>query len=607
MNAGDLDRLSAALARVTASPTAAAYAAAAHAVDALPAEQSLLTPINVAVLRNFTIEPLLPILKTEWAFAGARAEFSVGAFDAIAPEALDAGGALYRFRPDVIIVAQWLETLAPRLVRGFLELSPEGTRAEVDRVVAGIGDVVAALRRNSKAPILVNNFPLLDGFTLGILDSQSADYQTHTLLRLNEALRQMTAAHAGVYVVDYFRWMARVGTARGWDERYWQIGRAPISREGLVPLGREYGKFFRALRGRTRKCLVLDCDGVLWGGIVGEDGPHGIAIGSTYPGSCYQGLQDEIRNLHRRGVLLALCSKNNEADVVEVLRQHPEMVLKETDFATWQINWDDKATNLRRIAEALNIGIDSLVFLDDSAFECDWVRRELPEVAVVHLDGDPSSFRARLAEPGFFDSLAYSAEDRQRNAMYLDDRQRRDLLSSAASVEEYLESLELAAEIGVPGPAEIPRVAQLTQKTNQFTLTTRRYSEGEVSGLVHAPASDVFYLKLKDKVADLGLIAVAVVRYDGPTAFVESLLMSCRALGRGAEDALLAAIFTAAKARGCDQIIGYHEVTKRNGLVNDFYEKRGFRRRDGIGPPIEWELPLTEAAYLPPRWITVHP
>ena len=606
MSAEGFDPLRAALARVTQRPTLATYAAAANVVDALPPEQSSLTPINIAVLRNFTVEPLLPVLKGEWALAGFRAELYVSPFDAIVQEVLDAGSALYRFRPDVIIIAQWLETLSPRLTRQFLGLSAEDVRVEVDRIIHITGEVLTALRCHSKAPILLNNFPLLDVFTLGILDSQSTDYQTHTLLRLNDALRDLASRHTGVYIVDYFRWMARVGGRHGYNERYWHIGRVPIGREGLVSLGQEYGKFFRALRGRTRKCLVLDCDGVLWGGIIGEDGLHGIKLGSTYPGSSYQAFQEEVLNLHRRGVLLALCSKNNEEDVVEVLRNHPGMVLKESHFATWQINWDDKATNLRRLAEALNIGIDSLVMVDDSAFECEWVRGELPEVAVLHLDGDPSSFRTRLSEPGFFDTLTFSAEDRHRNAMYLDERQRRELLSSAASLEEYLSGLELAAEIGVPTPAEIPRVAQLTQKTNQFNLTTRRLSEGEVTGLVDEPGADVFYLKLKDRIADLGLIAVAVVEYGERTAHIESLLMSCRALGRGAEDALLAAIFNAAKAKGCERVTGRYVATKRNALVADFYEKRGFRLLRQTSTGTEWELSLAEERHFPPSWIEVH-
>lgn len=604
MTTGYPDGLRSALARLADTPAYAAYTAAAHVVDALPMEQSVLSPINIAVLRNFTVEPLLPVLTGESALAGLRPEFYVAPFDAVAREVLDPESALYRFRPDVVIVAQWLETLAPRLTHGFLALTTAEIAAEIDRVAASVEETVEALRRHSKAPILVNNLPLLDGFTLGILDSQSREYQTSTLLELNERIREAISRHAGVYVVDYFRWMARVGTARGFDERYWHIGRAPIGRDGLVPLGQEYGKFLRALRGRTRKCLVLDCDGILWGGVVGEDGLHGIKLGAEHPGSSYTVFQEEILNLHRRGVLLALCSKNNEADVLEVLREHPNAILKESHFTTWQINWDDKATNLRRIAETLNIGLDSLVFVDDSAFECDWVRQELPEVAVLHLDSDPSSFRTRLTARGFFDSLAFSTEDRERNAMYQDDRQRRELLASAGSLEQYLGRLGLVATIGNPGAAEIVRVAQLTQKTNQFNLTTRRYSESEVAALAVDPAADVFYLKLRDRIADLGLIAVAVVGYSDRTARIETFLMSCRALGRGAENALLAAIVERARARGCTTLRGAYALTRKNGQVAEFYERQGFRLLDRSETGSEWERAL-EAGYDAPSWIEV--
>ena len=198
-------------------------------------------------------------------------------------------------------------------------------------------------------------------------------------------------------IVDFMRLFAVHGSANCVDERYWQIARAPLAQKALLPIGAEYGKFFRALRGKTKKCLVVDCDNTLWGGIVGEDGLAGIELGPAYPGSCFVALQQEILNLHHRGVILAICSKNNEADVLEVLREHPDMLLEEEHFAARQINWDDKVTNLRRIAAELNIGTDSMVLLDDSEFETDFVRRSLPEVAVIALP--PQSVRVvpRLA------------------------------------------------------------------------------------------------------------------------------------------------------------------------------------------------------------------
>ena len=303
-------------------------------------------------------------------------------------------------------------------------------------------------------------------------------------------------------------------------------------------------------------------------------------------------------------MILALCSKNNEADVLDVLRNHPDMLLRETHLATRQINWDDKATNLTRIAQELNIGLDSLVFVDDSAFECNLVREQLPQVQVLQLSSDPSTFVAQLSAGAYFDSLTLSAEDRERNEMYRDEVSRKRLQVSATSLEEYLARLELVAEISVPDDMAIPRVSQLTQKTNQFNLTTRRYSEGEIRAFVASPDADVFHLKLRDRVGDLGLVGVAIVRYLGARAEIDSFLMSCRAIGRGAEDALLAYLLNVAKARGCAHIAGVHITTKKNGMTADFYRRQGFQLVQEREEGTAWERVLDQPA-VPPPWIRV--
>lgn len=593
------------LQRLARESSYSAYAAVANVLDAVTPELSGLPPLRVAILRNFTLEPLVPVIKGEMALAGFYPLVYLGDYDAIARDALDPESALYAFKPDFVIVAQWLEKLAPALVTRFISLSAAQAKAELDRVFTTIGEIVAALRRYCKSPILINNFPLPVYTTLGILDPQSEGFQTHRVLGLNLELLRCLRQSRDTYLVDYMGLMARIGSAQGVDERYWQIGQAPIGRSGLVPLGQEYGKFFRALRGKTRKCLVLDCDNTLWGGIVGEDGLGGIQLGMTYPGSCYRAFQQELLNLHDRGVILALCSKNNEADVLEVLRDHPDMVLREEHFATRQVNWDDKLTNLERISRDLNIGLDSLVLADDSQFECDFVREQLPQVAVLQLSTDPSTFRTRLSAAGYFDSLTFSAEDRERSRTYREDTERRQLSESASSLSEYLARLEMTAEIGVADEGTIPRVAQLTQKTNQFNLTTRRRSEGEIRGFVEDPDTRVFYLKLRDRIGDMGTIGVAIVKYSGQQAEIDTFLLSCRAIGRGVEDALLAHVLSSARARGCTVARGYYAVTKKNRQVADFYRRRGFRQIAEGPEGSEWEFPLDHAEFVAPDWIKV--
>jgi FkbH-like protein len=597
--------LAEALGCLTEKSTFSAYSAVANALDCVNPQDIGMPPLKVAILRNFTLDPMIPVIKVEIALAGFYPFIYLGGYDTIAQDVFDPKSALYGFQPDAVIVAQWIDVLAPELVTGFPAFSNDEVNVEIERVLAMVGEFISALRRNTDAPILLNNFPLPPHPALGILDAQSENYQSHTILRLNLELLRRVRQIRDVYLVDYMNLMARIGSREGLDERYWQIGRAPIGRTVLVPLGQEYGKFFRALHGKTRKCLVTDCDNILWGGIVGEDGLEGIRLGTAYPGSCYQSFQHEILNLHDRGVILALCSKNNEADVFEVLRTHPEMVLRENNFSTWQINWDDKVTNLIRIAKELNIGLDSLVFMDDSQFECDLVREQLPQVAVLQLSSDPSTFRSKLCAKAYFDTLVFSEEDRERNRMYRDETKRKQLYASSGSLEAYLAKVEMVAKIDLADELSIARISQLTQKTNQFNLTTRRYTEGDIRVFATNPEVSVFSLTLSDRISKMGLIGVAIIKYSAELAEIDTFLLSCRAIGRGVEESLMAHMLNSARARGCSRVLGRYLITKKNGQVADFFARQGFRLMNENAQGSDWELSLEGRVFSGPSWIKI--
>jgi FkbH-like protein len=601
----DYPLTTATLASLKNQPTYQHYLAAANAISTTPPDTGLLSPVRIAILRNFTVEPLVPVLKGEAALSGFYPVIYLGNYNAIAADTLNPYSDLYAFQPDIIILAQWLETLSPLLADRFLSLTPEQIEQELESVLEGIEQHLAAIRQSSRAPILLNNFPLPFYPTLGILDAQAESYQTYSILRLNQQLTRRIKQWADVYVVNYMGLMAQHGLAQSFDERQWHTAHAPLARHSIVPLGQEYGKFLRALRGKPRKCLVLDCDNTLWGGILGEDGLNGIQLGSTYPGSAYQAFQRELLNLYDRGVILALCSKNNQADVLEVLHRHPDMILREEHFATWQINWDDKATNLRRIAADLNIGTEALVFVDDSQFECDLVCQQLPEVTVLQLPAEPATFRRRLTAAACFDTLSFSTEDRQRSLMYQADKQRKEMQQHAGSLPEYLTRLQMVAEIAIPGEMEINRISQLTQKTNQFNLTTRRYSPGEIQAFVDSPETDVLYLKLRDKIADLGLVGVAIVRYNRDQVELDTFLLSCRAIGRGAEDALLAHVLNHAVTHSYRYVKGIFIKTAKNQQVAEFYGRHNFQQMAQTETGSDWWLELTQQDYVMPKWIQV--
>ena len=365
------------------------------------------------------------------------------------------------------------------------------------------------------------------------------DFKIPSTFKLNSLLVESVRQFSSIYIVDYFSIFARVGYDQAFDNKFWNMVRYPFGRKALMPISNEFGKFFRALSGKSKKCIVLDCDNTLWGGIIGEDGLSGIKIGDTHPGQSFSMFQSEIVNLYNRGVIVALCSKNNEEDVMEVFEKQSDMVLKKEHLTTWQVNWDDKATNLKRIASDLNIGLDSLVFVDDNPFECNLIKEQLPEVSVIQVEKDTTKLRKQLMEAGFFDSLTFSNEDKERNKMYHSENKRKEILKASGSLEDYLKSLSLKVTIGLVGDGQIPRVAQLTQKTNQFNLTTIRYSEADIEKFTKNDNRLAFYMRLEDKVSDLGIIGVSLIEIQNKVAILDSLLMSCRALGRGAEKTLI--------------------------------------------------------------------
>jgi len=594
-----------ALARARSEKTLGAYASLSNAMHKAPNGADF-KALKLAVLRNFTVEPLLPPIEAEFALSGFRSETYLGDFDAIAADVFDSESRLFASQPELIIIALWLETLAPNLTRWDVRRTPPELDAAIEAVVEQLATLMRRVREHSTAPIVINNFPLVSRSSLGILDAQDPAGQTQALLTINRRLLEICRTLPDVFVADYFCAFAELGYANAIDERYWHKARAPLGQKVLLPLAQVYGTMLRALKGRAKKCLVLDCDNTLWGGILGEDGFEGLELGATYPGSCFRDFQREILTLQQRGVLIALCSKNNEADVMNVLASHPGMLLRQSHLAAWQINWDDKATNIERIVNELNIGIDSVVFVDDSEFELEWVQARLPAVRTLAVPKDVSRLRAILLQDGLFDTLSYSHEDGERTRLYADERQRKQLAKSAVSLQDYLASLELEASIDFVSEADVVRVAQLTQKTNQFNLTTRRYSESDIRRFIADPQCQVLCLRLKDRIAEMGLVAVAIIKYGTDVAEIDTFLMSCRVLGRGVEDALLAHVLKCIRAQpGIRTATGTYVATARNQQVEQFYERRGFSRLTPAGEFARWGIEVAATREYP-DWIRVH-
>jgi FkbH-like protein len=581
-------------------PTVAAYNQAAREVRSL-GEQ--LRPARWSLLSSFTINSLVPYLEVEAARNGFAANVFVGPYNAVTQELLDPASGCHRHKPDMMFIAQQLSEICPVLVEEYLALDSEQVERYVQGVVTDIMGGLREFRKLSQAAVVIHNFALPVYPLLGIYEATSQGSQTAAIRSLNALLVEAARAIPGVYVLDYERLCAGVGYRNWYDDKMWHLGRAPLSVAALPMLARAMATFAQAIAGKARKCLVLDLDNTLWGGVIGEDGVAGIKLGHTYPGSAFHAFQQAVLQLYRQGVILAINSKNNPADVEEVFRSHPNMVLKPEDFATTLVNWQDKPENMRRIAEELNIGLDSLVFFDDNPAERALMRQALPEVLTLEVPGDPLKYSHVLLGSGAFDKLSFTEEDRRRGEMYREQAERQRLESSTTSLEDFYRDLRMEVSVRPVDDFAFPRVVDLFGKTNQFNLTTRRHSAGRLSEMLADPGYGVFSLKVTDRFGDNGIVGVAVVRIDDAMAVVDSMLMSCRVIGRTVETAFLHFLAGWAKGRGATEMVGEFLPTAKNAPAADFYARHGFTKVSGDETGSKWQIDLQEIPFGWPEYI----
>jgi FkbH-like protein len=377
----------------------------------------------------------------------------------------------------------------------------------------------------------------------------------------------------------------------------------PIAADHLIYLAREWLRFLISLSAKTAKVLVADLDNTMWGGVIGEDGMTGIKLGPEYPGAAYLNLQRAMLDLSRRGILLAICSKNNLEDAMEALEKHPGMLLRPKDFAALRINWNDKVQNLREIASELKIAVDALALLDDNPVEREQVRSALPEVTVIDLPEDPLAYAAAVRDCPVFERLALSSEDQQRTTLYAVQRERSQAEQSFQSKEDFLGYLEQEAEVVPVSQATLARVAQLTQKTNQFNLTTQRHTEQQIADMASRPGWQVLSMKVRDRFGDHGLVGVAITRDEAEICEIETFLLSCRVIGRTVETALLSHLAQSAAARGRQRLAGRFLPSKKNAPARDFYARHGFQLLEENGDGSVWTLDLHHHTIATPKWI----
>ena len=586
--------------RAVLSDRSAALAQVVKAVSQAEAALQDAPPTKIGISASVTLDLLGLFIRREAALAGLRAEIVRGEFD-------DPIGDMKRFAEagiERIILLPFFDSVLPAFESQLLKLDRELIEAKLEEL-RGRYRLALDCARSFKGVQLA-----LFHRVGGAVAADGVDAVTHVLARFNGMLREEAARFSNVQLIEVESAIRHVGRAAAYDLRFYFRSKAPYSAVLLSELARRLASASRGFGTYFYKAVALDCDNTLWGGIIGEDLLQGIRLDPfDYPGNVFWRVQQELSALESSGLLLCLCTKNNPADVEEVFRKHPHMVLKETQIVARRVNWNDKVSNLQELAAELNIGLDSMIFLDDSPIEAESVRSRLPMVRMVQVPTSLPDYPAALDQiKELYAAGGISAESRAKTDQYRIRAAALNEQSAFGSHEEYLASLDIQAELHVNMASEISRISELSLKSNQFNLTTRRYSEAEVRALMENSSSEVLSISVSNKFGSSGLTGIAVLCFDDDLARVDSFLMSCRVLGQGVEFSVWSTIVDRCRSRGSSALEAIFIPTAKNAQVASFYDRIGLElvsdeggrkryRRSlyGFEPPTSPWIKLTNA------------
>lgn len=530
--------------------------------------------LTVAVTGHGTLSALLPPLTAELARHGFLCRPLLSDFDRWVFDLSDPASPLYAARPDMVLCV-----LDPSVVLD--EVPVPWTVEDVERVteakLALIDGLVARFRDTASGTLVLNTLPLPRHCTAQLVDHRSRARLGAVWRRFNARLLDLAGSVPGLVVVDVDPLLAEGVPAD--DARMRVYAKAQLSADLLARYARDVGHLARNLVGRTAKCLAVDLDNTLWGGVLGDDGVERIEVADSHRGEAFAAFQRVVKQIGSQGVLLAAVSKNESDLVARALREHPRMTLREEDFVRVIANWRPKHDNLVELAKDLNLAVDALVFADDSSYECGLVAHELPAVTVVPVDEDPALHVEKLLKDGWFDTLELTAADRVRTERYREERVRRDFLDTFASLEDYLRELKVHVRLSplrADQPDRVERVAQLTLRTNQFNLTTKRLQVADVRALLDDPATRITTIDSADRFGENGLVGVVFTRRADDGVHIDNFLLSCRVFSRGIEQAALATVLAQARAEGASAVHAAYRHTAKNHAVAAFYPRNGF-------------------------------
>lgn len=561
--------------------------------------------IKIALLASFTARGIEEGLRLKCHEIGVGADVYGSGYNQYAQEIINPESGLYQSNPDLVIIFIDTRALAGEYFFSPYQISVTQRRDLVNEKITELKSFIGQIKNRLSAKIIVHNFEVPTHSPLGILENKQEFGFQESIEMLNSLLREEYNSDPQVFIFDYNSFCSRLGKDSIFDHKMYYLGDVKLGFSCIPKLCEEYLAYIKPLLSLVKKCIVLDLDNTLWGGVIGEDGLEGIKLGPTPEGRPFLEFQKYLLSLFNRGIILTVNSKNNSEDALKVFREHPHMVLKEEHFAAMRVNWEDKANNIKSLADEINIGLDSLVFIDDDKLNREIVKGMLPEVTVVDLPEDPALYASTLIKLKEFDSMQLTDEDWQKGKMYAAEKQRRDFQQGTLDLTEYLRGLGMVVGIESVNKMNIPRLAQLTQKTNQFNMTTRRYTEEDLEEMLISSKLLMVSIKVKDKFGDNGIVGTAIIEKDiGGRWRIDTFLLSCRVIGRRIEETLLAYIAREAKKAGATTLTGEFIATKKNQPAKDFYKKNGFQLVRQDDEVEYWEYGLSKE-YPFPEFITM--
>ena len=534
--------------------------------------------LKVAILSSFTLNGLSEILHVKCSELGIRYQSYVAGYNQYNQELLDTESQYYKFSPDVTFLLIDIRNFLGENFHFPYDMSDDQRKSLVNEKINHLENIIKNFEKNLNTKLIIANFNIPSYSPNGIIETKS-NFGFHEMIEeINKSLRDISKKQNSVYVYDFNQFISKHGEKNVFDYRQFHLGDIQIALNFLPYFAYDLMGYIKPISGTNRKCIVLDLDNTLWGGIVGEDGFDGIELGHSANGKAFVDFQKELLSMWNQGIILAINSKNNLDDAMKVIKEHPNMILKEKNFASVKINWNDKAQNLKQISDEINIGLNSIVFFDDDKLNRERIKQEFPEVLTIELPDDPSQFLPILKDLNDFNVLQRTKEDVERGQMYAQQRERNEFEKSVSNLDDFLDQLDIQVKMKKSNEFLIPRISQLTLKTNQFNLTTKRYQEEEIRNFTNNGDFIVGCAQVIDKFGDNGITGVYIINKQDKLWNIDTFLLSCRIMGRGVENGILSQILIDAKKNGVEEIHANFIPTQKNKPDENFLSDSGFKK-----------------------------